>query len=369
MKKISVYTRSGSTSPSGYYRIFQFEKDIECEFKNNVVVPDKIYSLYNKSIGIKRKYYQLLFYVCAYFNVIKYLVSDIINKPDVIFVSRAIMPRIAPFPIILLMEKAFNNAGKVIWDIDDDIIEVGEITKAETELLYKYASNFIVVGDFFKKYIPKEKHSKISILATTDGDFVKEDIKVANAIRKDRYENGEIGLLWLATYTSLPFVEDIVPFLDEAARIINEKYNKEVILEIVCNRGLNVDTKYLKIDNITWTKEVARDRIINANIGIYPLRYTEQTLGKSGFKLIQYMSVALPTISSAVGQSTIIVNNGKNGILVSYENLSEWTDGLTDLASSWDGLEKMGANAKETWETEYSYIKNMEALKEIFCGE
>ena len=44
MKTVSVYTRSGKTSPSSYYRILQYEKDIECNFKNNVVVPDKIYS-------------------------------------------------------------------------------------------------------------------------------------------------------------------------------------------------------------------------------------------------------------------------------------------------------------------------------------
>lgn len=369
MKKVSVYTRSGKTSPSSYYRILQYEKDIECDFKNNIVVPDKIYSSYNKSVGLKRRYYQILFYAYAYFNVIKYLISDIKNKPDVIFVSRAIMPRTAPFPIIPLMEKAFKNAGKVVWDIDDNIIEVGEITKAETNLLYKYASNYIVIGDFLNKYIPEESHSKISKLATTDGDFAKENIEATNAIRKARYDNGEIGLLWLATYTSLPFVEDIAPYLDEAARIIKEKYNKDVVLEIVCNRGLIVDVKHLKVNNITWTKEVARDRIINANIGIYPLRYTEQTLGKGGFKLLQYMSIALPTISSAVGQSNIIVDNDNNGVLVSYEDLTEWTDALVNLASSWDKLEGMGMKAKETWEKDYSYINNMEALKEMFCGE
>lgn len=369
MKKVSVYTRSGPTSPSSYYRILQYEKDIDCEFKNNIVVPDKIYSSYNKSVGLKRKYYQILFYFYAYFNVIKYLINDIKNKPDVIFVSRAIMPRIAPFPTIPLMEKAFKKAGKVIWDIDDNIIEVGEITKAETALLNKYASNFIVIGDFLKKYIPEESQSKIVLLSTTDGDFAREDIVATNAIRKQRYENGEIGLLWLATYTSLPFVEDIAPYLDEAVKIIKEQYKKDVVLEIVCNRGLNVDTKYLKVNNITWSKEVARDRIINANIGIYPLRFTEQTLGKGGFKLLQYMSIALPTISSAVGQSNIIVNNGKDGTLVSYKDLSEWTDALVNLASSWDKLEEMGMNAKNTWETDYSYIKNMEALKEMFCGE
>lgn len=369
MKKISVYTRSGSTSPSSYYRILQYEKDIECDFVNRVVVPDKIYSTYNKSNGLKRKIYQVLFYLNAYFRVIAFLISDIIKKPDVIFVSRAIMPRIAPFPIIPLMKRAFQEAGKVVWDIDDNIIKVGEITKAETSLLNKYASNYIVIGDFLKKYIPDNNQNKIINLSTTDGDFAKEDIEKTIGIRKKRYEDGEIGLLWLATYTSLPFVEDIAPYLDEAAKIIKEKHNKNLVLEIVCNRPLQVNTKYLKIDNITWTREVARDRIINATIGIYPLRYNDQTLGKGGFKLLQYMSIALPTISSAVGQSNLIVNSGKDGLLVSYEDLSQWRDAVVELVSSWDNVEKMGRNAKNTWESGYSYFGNLEVLKDIFCGE
>lgn len=369
MKKISVYTRSGSTSPSSYYRILQYEKDIDCSFINRVVVPDKIYSSYNKSVGIKRKIYQVLFYLNAYFRVIAFLVLDIVKKPDAIFVSRAIMPRIAPFPIIPLMKKAFQKAGKVVWDIDDNIIEVGEITKAETNLLYEYADKFIVIGDFLKKYIPQDKQDRIINLSTTDGDFAKENIEEVIDIRKKRYDNGEIGLLWLATYTSLPFVEDIAPYLDEAAKIIKEKFGKNLVLEIVCNRPLNVDTKYLKIKNITWTREVARDRVINATVGIYPLRYTEQTLGKGGFKLLQYMSIALPTISSAVGQSNIIVNNGKDGVLVSHEDLTQWTNAVVNLVSSWENIETMGKNAQATWENGYSYFGNLKALKEMFCGE
>lgn len=369
MKTVSVYTRSGPTSPSSYYRILQFEKDIDCKFINRVVVPDKIYSSYNKAVGIKRKLYQVLFYLNAYFRVIAFLISDIIKKPDVIFVSRAIMPRIAPFPIVPLMRKAFQKAGKVIWDIDDNIVEVGEITKAEAALLNEYASHFIVIADVLKKHIAEKNTSKIVYLPTTDGDFAKENIEEVIAIRKKRYDNGEIGLIWLATYTSLPFVEDIAPYLDEAARIIKEKYDKNLVLEIVCNRPLNVDTKYLKINNITWTREVARDRIINATAGIYPLRYTEQTLGKGGFKLLQYMSIALPTINSAVGQSNIIVDNGKDGILVSYEDLSQWTDTIVNLVSSWENIETMGRNAKATWEKDYSYFGNLKALKEMFCGE
>ena len=47
--------------------------------------------------------------------------------------------------------------------------------------------------------------------------------------------------------------------------------------------------------------------IISAHIGIMPLPDNDFTRGKGGFKLIQYMSTAMPVIASAVGFNKQIV--------------------------------------------------------------
>lgn len=369
MKTVSVYTRSGRVSGSSYYRIFQYEKDINCRFLNRIVVPQKIYSNYNKSVGWKRKFFQMLFYFLAYTRVIIFLIKDIFVKPDVLFVSRAIMPKTALFPVIPLMKKAFKKAGKVVWDIDDDIFQAKEITKKEAALLTDFSAKIIVTTQDLKKYFSEGKHADIIQLLTTDGDYIGDDIYQLMNCRRRRYEEGELALVWLATYTSLPFVEDVVPYLDEAANIIEETMGKAVVLEIVCNRALNVQTEHLKINNLTWTRELAHERVQNAHVGIYPLRNTLQAKGKSGFKLLQYMSIALPTISSDVGSTKEIVTSGVDGMIVSSEELSQWKDALIELAQSWETLERMGYKAKETWDNGYSYTENLKALTDIFCGE
>lgn len=369
MKTVSVYTRSGAVSGSSYYRILQYEKDINCKFLNRIVVPQKIYNNYNKSVGCKRRFFQILFYFFAYTRVITFLIKDIFKKPDILFVSRAIMPKIAPFPIIPLMKKAFKSAKKVVWDIDDDIFQAKEITHKETAALKKFADKIIITTQDLKKYFSDNDVYDIIQLLTTDGDFIGDDINQLLEVRKKRYDDGELALVWLATYTSLPFLEDVVPYLDEAARIIKETTQKTVVLEIVCNRALNVKTENLKINNLTWTRNLAHERAQNALIGIYPLRNTLQAKGKSGFKLLQYMSIALPTISSDVGETKKIVTSGVNGVIVSTENLSQWKDALIELTQSWEALECIGRKAKKTWDNDYSYAQNLKTLTDIFCGE
>lgn len=367
MKKISVYTRSGVTSPSSYYRILQYVDKIPGKVKCRIVVPEMIYNNYNKSQGLKRKLYQFLYYFFAYIRVNYYLLSDILRKPDVVFISRAIMPRIIFFPTAKLMRVLFANCHNVIWDIDDNIFGSKEITNTEKNILLRYTDRIIVLGDYLKSLIPERYHSKIVYLPTTDGDYADKSIEEFMEQRKSRYDAGEVGLLWLATYTSLPFVEDIIPYIDEAAEKILFESGKQLVLEIVCNRPLQISTKFLKVANYTWSKEMAHSRICESHIGIMPLRYTEQTLGKGGFKLVQYMSVGLATIGSAVGYSNEIINNDVTGKLVSYSDLTEWEKALVSMSSSWDTLSKMGKNARIRWEKDFSFDANLKKLNMMLC--
>lgn len=370
MKKVSVYTRSGATCPSSYYRILQYEKEIACDFRTRIIVPDRIFANYNRSTGLRRKWYQICFYIfCAYFRGIRFLLADIVKKPDVIFVSRAIMPKLCLFPIPFLMNRAFQKTSQLIWDIDDDIFLPREITQKEKKLLLKYATSIIVVNDHLRSTLPSEWRDNAVYLPTTDGDFVNEDLQELFLQREKRYRDGEVALLWLATYTSLPFLASVVPFLDAAAERIYQSSGKQLVLEVVCNRPLNMQTSHLKIVNELWSKQLAAEKIRRAHIGIMPLANTQHSLGKGGFKLLQYMAVGLATVSSAVGSANDIVKNGESGMLASPEDLTQWTTAVTELAASWERMHEMGVKARERWDEAYSYQSNLDKLTEILCGE
>lgn len=369
MKRVSVYTRSGRTSPSSYYRIMQYEKDLPCEISERIVVPERIYAAYNAANGLKKQWHRLRFYVVAYCRVFRFLLSDIRKKPNTIFVSRAIMPRICPFPLGFLMKKAFSAAGTVIWDVDDDIFQAREITEKEKTLLLQFADHIPVVNQHLKTLLPPEKREKAIYLPTTDGDFQDENLSLLYKSREERYQNGEIELLWLATHTGLPFLRDIVPYLDAAAEQILQKTGKQLVLSVVCSKPLVAQTQHLKIDNVVWSKKVAAEKIKNSHIGIMPLHNTTHSLSKGGFKLLQYMAVGLPNISSAVGSANEIVTHGVNGMLVSAEDLTQWTAAVVELASSWDKMLEMGKKARQRWDEAYSYKSNLKILSDLLTED
>ena len=369
-KPYYVFTRSSERSPSSYYRILQFCPEISRPAKLCFVVPEKVYKNYNNArYGLKRRFWQAMFYLCAYVRLFAYLLSARIHKPDTIFVSRAMAPKILLFPLAPLMKSVFKRTEHLIWDIDDHIFNSGEITAKERELLLEYTEKIIVIGDFLASLIPEEFHEKLVYLPTTDGDYRNMDLDDYAQARKARFEK-EICLLWLATYTSLPFLEDIVPALDMAAKTIAEKQKKPLILEVVCNRPLVAKTEYLRIENITWTKAVARERMRLAHIGVMPLRKEEGTKGKGGFKMIQYMSAGLPTICSAVGYNFYVMQDGETGrMCYDEENKSCWMDAVLNTCDSWQTIAQMGSAARSRWDRMFSYDANLSKLRELLQGE
>ena len=365
MKTLSVYTRSGDVCPSSYYRILQYAEKLDCKIKYRAGIPNEIFSKYNKTKGIKRKFYQIKVFSGAYLRIIRFFIADIIKKPDVLFVQRAIMLRVFPFPLSFLMKKMIKNIDNVIWDIDDNIFECGEISNAEKNILLAKSNHIIVIGDYLKSLIPDEYKDKVTFLPTTDGDYRFENVDKLSIQRKKEYNEDRVRFLWLATWTSLPFLEDIVPYMDRAAKIVKEEYGKEIILEVVCNRPLLSQTENFKIINYNWTKELAKEKMFEANVGLMPTRYNPFTLGKGGFKMIQYMSVGLPTLASAVGYTNEVMVDGETGISISYENLEEWEKAIVEICSSWGKMDSMGRKARKRWEAAFSYDENLNKLYKL----
>lgn len=65
------------------------------------------------------------------------------------------------------------------------------------------------------------------------------------------------------------------------------------------------------------------------DIGLYPLVEDAWSLGKSGFKAVQYMACGVPVIASPVGVTSEMVRHGETGLLARSE--AEWTEGLERL--------------------------------------
>ena len=85
----------------------------------------------------------------------------------------------------------------------------------------------------------------------------------------------------------------------------------------------------LPIEFRNWSLASEPSDIANFDIGIMPLTDDEETRGKCGFKLIQYMSSGVAAVASPVGVNTQIINAGQNGLFAETE--SHWEECLARL--------------------------------------
>ncbi|MCX6723490.1 MAG: glycosyltransferase, partial [Candidatus Staskawiczbacteria bacterium] len=90
----------------------------------------------------------------------------------------------------------------------------------------------------------------------------------------------------------------------------------------------------------------------------------EWTKGKAGYKLLQYMSMAIPPVVSPVGFNREIVKDGVNGFLADTDE--EWVEKISLLIEDKNLREKIGKNARATIENNYSLIKASDKLFKIF---
>lgn len=363
MKKAIIYVRNKTIRPSDYYRMTQYAKDLNANVIIRSAIPDKLdrWSLDNKNNIVVKILSQVLCYFCIVINFIKGYFKDKKEKPDCIIVIREIFPR----KILPMFKGMLNKKCKMfnfIWDFDDSIIG-GEISNAEADIYINCAKKIVVSTPYLKECLSAQTQKKTEVLCTTDGDLSNIDIDKINESRLKNYET-TINVIWVATASNLPNLINVSDYFDEAAKIIREKLNKQLVLKVVCNKGLETKYDNLKVDNIVWTHDGALKEIMSAHIGIMPLIQNEFALGKAGFKLIQYMSGGLPLIASNVGYNSSIID-ADVGFSVEQNSKEQWVDAIVALASDKNTWSEYSKNSHQKWHSEYSYDTHLDFWQKL----
>ena len=122
----------------------------------------------------------------------------------------------------------------------------------------------------------------------------------------------------------------------------------------------NFDYSFPEIDLevLRWDKESEIEDLHRIDIGIYPITLDQWSLGKGGLKVIQYMSIGIPSVATNYGTACDIIEDGVNGFLVDLKE--EWIDRLKKLMSDFNLQKKIGNSARMHAEENYS-IKSIES--------
>ncbi|MBS0000175.1 MAG: glycosyltransferase family 4 protein [Cyclobacteriaceae bacterium] len=201
------------------------------------------------------------------------------------------------------------------------------------------------LADFALRY-----NSRITINPTTVDTSKTAHIKVNH-----RKEHVTIG--WTGTHTTMKYLEMI---LDPLQKILNE-YEQASLL-IICNH--QPAWKIKKMEFIRWKKTGEWDDLSRIHVGLMPLPEDPWTLGKCGFKILEYFSLGIPALASPVGFNSRLIDHGGNGFLC--RNGSEWIKYLEILIQDPSRRTSMGASGKKLVEDAFSLTSNRDTFLGLF---
>jgi glycosyltransferase involved in cell wall biosynthesis len=102
----------------------------------------------------------------------------------------------------------------------------------------------------------------------------------------------------------------------------------------------------VEVEMVPWSARTEVRDLQACDIGLVPLADRGWNRWKSPYKLMQYMAVGLPVVSSRVGPVDEMIEDGVNGFLVETED--EWHDRLELLVTNRDLRNRMGRAARAT---------------------
>jgi glycosyltransferase involved in cell wall biosynthesis len=335
-------------SPSQRYRFEQYFSFLEsngftCEL--SYIIDADADKIFYESGNLFKK-------VSILFNSIKKRMNDAkrYNEFDIVFVQReALMIGISYFETKIKSSKA-----KFVFDFDDSIwlMDTSDANKKwqwlknpnKTVKNIKSA-DLIFAGNNYLANYAKQFNSNVEVIPTT----VDTDLFIPNHQLRNN-EKTVIG--WCGSITTIKHFEFAIPFLKEIKNIYGSKVKFVVIGDETYK---NSD---LEIQGINWFAEEEIATLNSFDIGIMPLPNDKWAKGKCGLKGLTYMALEIPTIMSAVGVNTEIINHGKNGFLASTTD--EWVITISQLIDDVVLRKNIGEAARKTVVEKYSVVSQRE---------
>jgi glycosyltransferase involved in cell wall biosynthesis len=145
--------------------------------------------------------------------------------------------------------------------------------------------------------------------------------------------DGKIRLVWIGSGSTLSYLEEIKPAIEE----IGARFNN-VILRIICDEFF--DLQNLPVEKRLWSHDTRGTDLATSDIGLAPLPDNRFTRGKCSFKVLEYSVAGLPVIASPVGTNSTYVCDHVTGFLVA--DMREWIDRIAQLIGNLQLRKKMG---------------------------
>lgn len=353
MNNIVYFTKYTDKGPSSRYRSFQYKDILEKEFNIKYYFlfnDDYIQNLYTNK---KTNYCQIFI---AYFRriiqVLKYLGT---NK--IVFIEYELLPY---FPSILEY-LLFKTKVKIILDYDDAIFHnydlhpnslIKYLFGNKIYRVVKYANTIITGSPYLSSQLNRFTNNIVEIPTSINFANYKANFQLNS--NKDEITIGWIGSK--STSINIINIKEVIK--------MTYKLNPNITFKLM---GFDDNLKSkLNLPNVEFYNWSAHEELIflkKMDLGIMPLENTSFNRGKCGFKLIQYMAMGKPTLSTPLEANVKINRNNSNLFATSKE---EWVECINKFISNLSFYKEVGLKNQKIVEKYYSVEANSISYIKIF---
>lgn len=332
-KKSILFIVKNKNEASSRFRVFSYMKHLKNDFDvhifyaeyKNTALPKPLRSL------IKRiRFFSLLF---------------LAFKNDILFMQR---PMSSDKSTSTFFEWLLNRCNPwLIFDFDDALFVQNE---PKIRSLISLSKACICGNEYLEEFA--QKYNRHTYIIPTPIDTEKFQTKPFN-------ENKTVTIGWTGTSGNYAF------FTDALVQAIKEMLasHEHVNFLFICDKQpeKRFDFPY---EFIQWSEANEVEDLKKIDIGLMPLIDSPWTKGKCGFKLIQYGTIAIPSVASDVGVNSEIILDQQSGYIVKSD-AQAWKKALERLINSPETRREMGKKAREHIDAYYSVTANYPKLKKV----
>jgi len=283
-----------------------------------------------------------------------------ITKYDRVFIHREATPLGPPW-FEWLAAKFFRR--KIIYDFDDAIWL--DNTSQENRLVSKLKwhskvglvcrmSYSVSCGNEYLRNYASRFNTRAYLNPTTIDTYHLHN--AALHIKDQLLDYVTIG--WTGTHSTIKYLAPLMPIIEEIERR-NPGRIRFLVIADKKPAHLNFFTHFKK-----WSRENEIEDLMCIDIGVMPLTNDQWALGKCGFKILQYMSLEITAVASAVGENLKIIDHGQNGFLCNKD--SEWLATLENLILNAPIRKSIGKEGRKKVMSSYSIESNSDNFLSLF---
>ncbi len=277
----------------------------------------------------------------------KTFLRRILMIPDLVWADVLLIQKKIPSRLETTIVAFFVN--KIFFDIDDAIHYPHPSEKSVNEIKYarirsrlktllEKCYGVIVGNEYLRSEIRDMGHQNVEIVPQPI-DIVRFRNISLGAAREP------ITIGWIGGSGNIVFLD----IIEAALSRLQSEFPGLRILVISKGRW---NTEKCIVEHLLWDYESEVEDLSEIDIGLAPVVDNNFTRGKNNFKVLQYMSMGIPVITSPVGFSNEIIRDGENGFLAA--NAEDWYTVGRKLIKDPEKRAKVGKSARLTIEEEYS---------------